>query len=99
MSLTPRQRRYLRGLGHDLKPVVQVGREGVTDAVAGAVAAALETHELVKIRVGDGAPADRHEVADDLAARTTSDLVQVLGRTILLYRRRAGEPIIELPGP
>jgi RNA-binding protein len=97
MKLTGRQRHYLRGLGHALDPVVQVGKDGLSDAVTAATTTALETHELVKVKLGPNTPEDRHEAAGELAARTDSELVQVLGKAILLYRRHPEEPKIELP--
>jgi RNA-binding protein len=96
-KLNGKQRRYLRGKGHSLEPIVQVGKEGLTDALVGAVGAALGTHELIKVKVGGNAPEGRHEVAESLAARTDSELVQVLGNTVLLYRPDPEEPRIELP--
>ncbi|MBI4510446.1 MAG: ribosome assembly RNA-binding protein YhbY [Deltaproteobacteria bacterium] len=97
MTLSGKQRRYLRALGHDLRPVVQLGKEGLTDAMAAAVDAALATHELVKIKIGQGASIDRHDAAEDLAVRTRSEVAQILGKTILLYRPHPEEPKIELP--
>ena len=97
MSLTGKQRRYLRGLGHALEAVVHVGKDGVSDAVTTTLGQALETHELVKVKLGQNTPEDRHSAADELAARTQSELVQVLGKAILLYRAHPEEPRIELP--
>lgn len=96
-ALRGKQRRYLRGLGHHLDPVVLVGKEGVSDGLVGAADAALVTHELIKVRLGESAGEDRHGLAEELAARTQSELVQVLGRTALLYRARPEEPTIRLP--
>lgn len=96
-TLTGKQRRYLRGLGHHLDAVVQVGKGGVTDGLVEAVAQALLTHELIKIRRGSECPADRHAVAEELSTRTDSQVVQKLGQTVLLYRRRKEKPAIELP--
>jgi RNA-binding protein len=92
MPLTGPQKRYLRGLGHHLDPVVLLGKDGVTDAVVAKVDAELQNHELIKVRVGseDG-------VADALAERTRSEVAQTIGHTALLYRRRAKEPEIVLP--
>jgi RNA-binding protein len=90
--------RHLRGLGHALAPVVMVGKEGVTDPVLAALRAALLTHELVKVKVLAEAPLDRHAVAALLAAGTDSALAQVLGRTLLLYKRNPKKPKIDLPG-
>ena len=95
--LTGKQRRYLRSLGQRLAATLHVGRDGVTGAVVEQAETQLGNHELIKVRVSENAPASRHETADELAARTRSEVVQVLGRTALLYRGRAEEPTIVLP--
>jgi RNA-binding protein len=95
--LNGRQRRFLRALGHHLAPVVHVGKDGVTDGLLAALAAALERHELIKVRMTETAPDDRHDTASACAAGTAAELVQVLGRTLLLYRARDEEPAISLP--
>ena len=94
--LNGKQRRKLRALGHALEPVVHIGKEGVTDRVADAVSTALDTHELIKVKLGPAAPQGRHDAADELAERTGSELIQVLGKVILLYRRHPEEPKIEI---
>lgn len=95
--LLGKQRRYLRGLGHHLEPVVHVGKEGISAGLVTALDAALEQHELIKVRLAESVAGDRHEVAAAVAEAGAAELVQVLGRTFLLYRRRAEEPVIELP--
>jgi len=82
--LTGKQARYLRGLGHDLEPLVTVGKEGVTDPVVASLEVNLVAHELVKVRIGQGCIEDRHDVVAELAARTGAAVAQVLGRTALL---------------
>lgn len=96
MALSPRQARYLRSLAHALEPIVRVGANGVTDAVVAKTDAELEHHELLKVKV-DG---DRDVVADAaerLSKGTRGDLVQIIGKTVILYRRRKKEPSIRLP--
>ena len=95
--VTGKQRRHLRALGQRLTATLHVGHEGVSEAVVEQAEALLEAHELVKVRVGGNAPEDRWGTAATLARRTGADLAQVLGRTALLYRRRATEPTIVLP--
>jgi RNA-binding protein len=95
--LSGKQRRYLRGLGHELRPIVQIGRDGLDDGLVAAVDQALTDHELVKIKVGEAAALDRHDAAAGLAARTRSEVAQVLGNTVLLYRPHPDEPEITLP--
>lgn len=89
-------RRFLRGRGHHLEPIVRVGQGGVTDGVVQATEAALLDHELIKIRVRD-APEDRKIVAANLGERCGAEVVQILGKTILLYRAHPEEPKIKLP--
>ena len=97
MNLTGKQRRHLRALGHDLDPVVQLGKLGLTEAVTAAIDAALAQHELVKVRLGTECPDDRHDVAERFGPALGAEVAQVLGRTILLYRRHPEEPKIKLP--
>ncbi len=96
-ALTGKQRRHLRALGHHLGAVVQIGHEGVTEAVVKQADAALEAHELIKVKVSENAPDDRKATAATLAERCGAHLAQVLGRTALLYRRRKEKPAIVLP--
>lgn len=96
-TLRGKQRRYLRGLGTRLDPVVFLGKKAVTDAVLEELATALAAHELVKVRLLDSVEGDRKEVGRELAERAGAELVQVLGRTVLLYLRNDEEPSIELP--
>jgi RNA-binding protein len=95
--LTGKQRRHLRALAHPLRPIVQVGKGGLDDGVIAAVDRALADHELVKVKIAEAADLDRHEAADELAARTKSEVAQVLGNIALLYRPDPEEPKIELP--
>jgi len=96
MPLTGKQKRYLRGLGHELNPVVLIGQKGLDERVIAAITNAISTHELVKIRLLESFSGDRHETAEELAAQTQTALVQVLGKTILLYKP-AEEPKIQFP--
>jgi RNA-binding protein len=94
--LNGKQRHHLRGLGHELKPIVLVGKGGIDEGLIAAVNQALTDHELIKLKVGEGADLDRQEAADAIAAQTHSEVAQVLGNTVLLYRASA-EPTIVFP--
>ena len=96
VELTGKQRRTLRGLGHHLTPVLQIGHAGVSEEVVLQARDQLETHELIKIKVSENAPEGRHGAPEALAERTGAHLAQVLGRTALLYRKRKKGPKIEL---
>lgn len=97
MALSGKQARFLRGLGHHLKAVVMIGKEEVNSAVITATDEALNSHELIKIKLQEGCLSDRKQVADDLAKATGSAVAQVLGRTILLYRKNPENSQIQLP--
>lgn len=97
MTLTGKQRRHLRALGHALAPVALIGKGGLTDPFVDGLDQALRTHELVKLKLLETAALDRHEAAAELARRTNSEVAQVLGGTILLYRPDPDQPRITLP--
>lgn len=79
--------KYLRGLGHGLKPLVFVGQKGLTPALIASVVEALEAHELVKVRfLGERPRRDRAELAAEMARRSESALAGLIGHTALLYR-------------
>lgn len=95
--MTGKQKRYLRSLAHHLTPVLQVGKAGVTANVVGQVDLELETRELLKVSVLETSPITRDEVAEILVEETGAECVQAIGRTVVLYRRSAENPQIELP--
>jgi RNA-binding protein len=96
-SLMPsgKLRQALRGHGHALSAVVQVGKSGVTKALLQQVQQVLADHELVKIKVGGECPQDRFEVAERLASEPGVNVVQIVGRVILLYKRHPRTPRYE----
>ena len=94
--LTGKQKRFLRGLGHGLKPVVQIGNNEINAALIAEADGALAVHELIKVRILESCEMDRHEVAESLAKACNAEVAQVLGRTLLVYRKGI-EPKIELP--
>lgn len=97
-SITSAQRKALRGLGHALKPVIRIGRQGISDGLIAATIEALEDHELIKIAVTTDCPLPRKEAPHALAKETGSHVAGVIGRTGLLYRRHDKEPKVVLPG-
>lgn len=96
--LSAKQRAHLRALAHPLKPVLHVGKEGVTIAAVRAVREALGTRELLKIKVLEAAPEGPRESAEALAEQVEgAQVVQVMGRTVVLYRPHPDHPEIRLP--
>lgn len=94
-TMTGKQRRHLRGLAHDLNPVVLVGQKGVTDGLVEQVSAQLMAHELIKVKVHDADEMD--EVARKLHAATGAALVQSIGKNLIFFKAHPDEPVICLP--
>jgi RNA-binding protein len=92
VALSKKQLKLLRGLAHDLDPIVQVGRAGVTDPVVTAVGRALLDHELIKIRLLE--PEDKRGMAQQLAERSTAALCGLIGHTVILYKKHPKTPRI-----
>lgn len=95
--LSGRQKRHLRALAHDLVPVVQVGKEGVSGSVVAATERALLDHELIKVRLPQIDRHERSEMAEALERETGAALAGVTGRIAILYRRHPEKPVIQLP--
>jgi RNA-binding protein len=97
MEMSERQRKYLRGLGHALNPVLLIGSAGVTPAVVAEAQRALHDHELVKVKFRGAERAARDAGLTELAANTQSVLVHRIGHTALYYKRRNDKPGIVIP--
>lgn len=95
--LRGKQKRYLRSLGVNLDPSVQIGKGGISENVINQTLEGLVAHELIKGRVLETAPQEAAEVGATLAEATGAELVQVIGRNFLLYKRNEKEPRITLP--
>jgi RNA-binding protein len=96
MAVNDKQKRYLKGLAHSLKPVVMIGDKGLTDNVINEIDNALSHHELIKVRISGQEKAERLEVLNAIADKTSSDLVLIIGHIGGFYRP-AKEPVIQLP--
>lgn len=96
MAVNDKQRRYLKGLAHPLKPVVMIGNAGLSDAVLAEIENALTYHELIKVRVSGQERADRKQMLDEIAEKTGADLIMVIGHIGGFYRP-AKKPVITLP--
>jgi RNA-binding protein len=94
MSAGPLRQR-LRSAGHGLRPFVQVGKEGLTPAALKQIQQALADHELIKLKLLAEAPLDRYELADALGTDSGVRIAQILGRTILAYKKHPETPRFE----
>lgn len=95
--LTGKQKRYLRSLAHHLDPIMQVGKSGVSDNMLDQVSLALEARELIKVSILNNCEEDKDDVAEQLAEGTGAELVQLIGKTVVLYRESTEHKQIELP--
>jgi RNA-binding protein len=97
MSLSSSQKRYLRGLAHDLKPVIMTGNKGITPAVLKEFSGALEHHELIKVKLGSDDRETRKAQIAELAQDAQAEVVQSIGRVACFYRRNDEQPKLALP--
>jgi RNA-binding protein len=97
MEMSERQRKYLRGLGHALKPVLLIGSAGATPPVIAEAKRALHDHELIKVKFRGVERETRDVGLAGLAAATESVLVHRIGHTALYYKRRNDRPGIVIP--
>ncbi|MCD7865863.1 MAG: ribosome assembly RNA-binding protein YhbY [Clostridiales bacterium] len=95
--MTSKQRAYLKSLAMNLEPVMQIGKGSVTPEIVAAVDEAYNTRELIKISVLKNCFDDPKEIAEVIAERTHSQVVQVIGKKIILYRPDKEKPKIILP--
>ena len=94
MNLSQAQLRHLRGLGHNLKPVVTVGGKGLTDNVIEEVNQSITHHELMKIKLNVGDRELRDEMIKQLCSQLDLRLIQRIGNTALVFRRNPERPRI-----
>ena len=97
MTLTGKQRAYLKSLAADLDPVFQIGKATVTPEITDAIAETFNTHELIKVTVLKNCTEEVSNVAIMISERTRSELVQVIGRKFVLYKPFKDNPKIVLP--
>ncbi len=94
--MTSKQRAYLRGFANKIEPIFQVGKGGVTDVLVEQLSDALEARELIKITVLKNAPDYARDIADEIAEKTNSDVIQVIGNKIVLFRQRKEKSKFEI---
>lgn len=94
--ITNKQRAFLSSMANSIDPVYQVGKNSISPELIDGIDAVLEKRELIKVSVLKNCMDDPHEIAEILSERTKSDVVRVIGKKIILYRR-SKKPVIELP--
>ncbi|HET7266869.1 MAG TPA: YhbY family RNA-binding protein [Oleiagrimonas sp.] len=97
LPLAATQRRYLRGLCHNLKPLIMLGNKGITDNLKTELSLTLDHHELVKIRLSGGDREERQQQLDALLEASGAELVQQIGHVASVFRRNPENPKLALP--
>ncbi|ALO35318.1 RNA-binding protein [Colwellia sp. MT41] len=96
MSLNKKQIQHLRGVAHSLKPVVLLGNNGLTEAVVAEIDYALNHHELIKVKIPTEDKENKALIVDAICRETNSTQVQVIGKTLVIYRQ-SDEQKIRIP--
>ena len=94
--ITTKQRAYLRKLAQTLDPIFQVGKNGVTDTLIQDLENALEARELIKITLLNTIPYDKETISREIEEKTASQIVQIVGNKLTLYKQSTKNPKIEL---
>lgn len=95
--LTGKQKRYLRSIAHNLDPIFQIGKSGINENMIAQIDDTLENRELIKIHVLQNNFDDKNEIAVALSNATKSEVVQVIGSMIVIYRESVDNKEITLP--
>ncbi len=95
--MTSKQRAYLRGLANTLEPILHAGKGGISDALIKQADDALAARELIKGKVLETAPGTARQLAEEVAAAVNAQVVQVIGRTFVLFRQKEKDSQIKLP--
>ncbi|MBF4694880.1 ribosome assembly RNA-binding protein YhbY [Fusibacter ferrireducens] len=96
--LTGKQRSYLKGLANKLKPLAQLGKEGISDRFLAQMNDLIEHHELVKVNVLDNSLEDATAAANEVAKALDAEFVQAIGNKFTIYRQSRENPMLEIPG-
>lgn len=97
MNLSESQKKYLRGLGHQLKPVIMVGDAGLSEAVLLELDSTISHHELIKVRIRAADRESRDNIINELCRHGSAALIQRIGNVALIYRANPDDPRIRLP--
>ena len=97
MKLSESQKKFLRGLGHQLKPIIMIGGAGLTESLLKEFCSTIERHELIKVRVRAGDRETRDNIISDLCKKESAELVTRIGNVALIFRRNKEKPQVPLP--
>ena len=93
--MTGRQKRHLRALAHPLKPIVNLGKQGLSSETKREIESQLLDHELIKCKVLDSCPLSKKECAEEISTMTEIEVVQIIGKTLILFSPHPEDPKIK----
>lgn len=96
MELTSKRRAYLRKKAHDLDALVRIGKEGVTDNLIQSILDAIESRELMKVKILQNCEEEKMEIMEQLSQCKEFEVVGIIGRTIILFKENKDKPVISL---
>ena len=96
MELTSKRRAYLRKKAHDLDALVRIGKEGVTDNLIQSILDAIESRELIKVKILQNCEEEKMEIMEQLSQCKEFEVVGIIGRTIILFKENKDKPVISL---
>lgn len=94
--LTSKQRVFIKKKAHDLEPLVRVGKDGITENLIQSILEAIESREVLKVKILQNCEKEKEEILEELSQRTEFEVVGLIGRTIILYRENTDKPVISL---
>ncbi|WP_410208133.1 ribosome assembly RNA-binding protein YhbY [Fusobacterium sp.] len=96
MELTSKRRAYLRKKAHDLDPLVRIGKEGITDNLIQSILDAIESRELIKVKILQNCEEEKQKIMDELSTYKEFQVVGIIGKTIILFKENTEKPVISL---
>lgn len=96
MELTSKRRAYLKKKAHDLDALVRIGKEGVTDNLIQSILDAIESRELIKVKILQNCEEEKMEIMEQLSQCKEFEVVGIIGRTIILFKENKDKPVISL---
>ncbi len=94
MELTSKQRAFLKKEAHSLEPVVRIGKDGLSENIVKSLLDAIDSRELVKVKILQNSDAEKRETAHELALRSGCELVAIIGRILIYYKENEDKPVI-----
>lgn len=96
MALTSKQRAFLKKKAHELNPLVRIGKNGVTDSLIQSILEAIDSRELLKVKILQNCEKEKEEVLEEFSKCSEFEVVGIIGRTIILFRENKDKPAISL---